>query len=62
MRASSKRPRVESSDVAPPLASSIGDAMAEEEPINHAADPDVPSPPTLDDSDIRCMLETVMTV
>ena len=57
MRASFKRPRVESSGVAPPLPSSTGDTAAEE-----SVDPAVPPPSTLDDSDIRRMLETVMTV
>ena len=60
MRASSKRPRVESSGVAPPSPSSIGDIMAEEfvDPTATA----VPPPSTSDDSDIRHMLETVMTI
>ena len=57
MRASFKRPRVESSGIAPPLPSSTGDTAAEE-----SVDPAVPPPSTLDDSDIRRMLETVMTV
>ena len=57
MRASFKRPKVESSGVAPPLPSSTGDTAAEE-----SVDPAVPPPSTLDDSDIRRMLETVMTV
>ena len=61
MRASSKRPMVESSGVAPPLPSSTGDTLAEEsvDPVAAAA---VPSPFTSDDSNIRRMLETVMTV
>ena len=64
MRASSKRPRVESSDVTPPPPSFTGDATVEE-PVDHAADADaanVPPPPTSNDSDIRRMLETIMTV
>ena len=64
MRASSKCPRVEPSGVAPPPPSSTGDTTAEE-PVDHAADADaadVPPPPTSNDSDIRRMLETVMTV
>ena len=64
MRASSKRPRVESFGVAPPPPSSTGDTTAEE-PVDHATNAtaaDVPPPPTSDDSDIRRMLETVMTV
>ena len=61
MSASSKRPRVEPFGVALPPPSSIGDTTAEE-PVDHAVDADVPPPPTSDDSDIRCMLETIMTV
>ena len=60
MRASSKHPRVESSGVAPPSPSSIGDTTAEES-IDLAAAV-VPPPSTSDDSDIRHMLETVMTI
>ena len=62
--ASFKRPRVEPSGVAPPPPSSTGDATVEE-PVDHANDAvavAVPPPPTSDDSDIRRMLETVMTV
>ena len=61
MRASSKRPRVESSSVAPPPPSSTSDTTAEES-IDPIADTTVPPPFTLDDSDIRCMLETIMIV
>ena len=65
MRASSKHPRVESSGVAPPPPSSTGNATAKE-PVDHADDAAVaaavPPPPTSNDSDIRRMLETVMTV
>ena len=66
MRASSKRPRVEPSSVAPSPPSSTGDTTAEE-PVDHvvdaaAATANVPPPPTLDDSDIRHMLEIVMTI
>ena len=61
LRASSKRPRVESSSVTHPSPSSTGDATAEES-VDHAAAADVPPPPTSDDSDIWRMLETVMTV
>ena len=65
MRASSKCPRVEHSGVTPPPpSSSTGDAMAEE-PVDLAVDAatvDVPPSFTLDDSDIRRMLEIVMTV
>ena len=60
MRASSKRPRVEPSSVAPPPPSSTGDTMAEEFVDPVAAN--VPPPFTLDDSDIRHMLETIMTI
>ena len=65
MKASSKRLRVEPSGVAPPPPSSTGDATAKE-PVDHADDAAaaavVPPPPTSDFSEIRCMLETVMTV
>ena len=60
MRASSKHPRVESSfNVAPPPPSSTGDPSVEVyvDPTAAAAPPFC----TSDDSDIRCMLETVMT-
>ena len=63
MRASFKCPRVETSGVAPPSPSSIGDTM-DTESVDPAAATvaDVPPPSTLDDSDIRRMLEIVMTV
>ena len=62
MRASSKRHRVETSGVAPPLPpSSTGDTTAEES-VDPAATTTVPPPSTSDDSDIRRMLETVITV
>ena len=64
LRASSKCPKVEPSSVTPPPPSSTGDATTEE-PVDHVADAataDVPPPPTSDDSDIRRMLETIMTV
>ena len=51
MRASFKRPRVESSGVAPPLPSSTGDTAAEES-VDPAVATAVPPPSTLDDSDI----------
>ena len=60
MRASFKRPRVETSGVAPPPPSSTCDITAEE-----SVDPTataVPPPSTSDDFDIRPKLETVMTV
>ena len=62
MKASSKRPRVESSSGAalPPPPSSSGDPIAEEyvDPVA-AVDP---PPSSLSDSSIRSMLDTVMTV
>ena len=61
MRASSKRPRVESSGVTPPSPSSTSDTTAEES-IDPVAAVPVPPPSTSDDSDIRRMLEIVMTV
>ena len=58
MRANSKCPRVESSGVAPPPPSSTVDTSAEA-----SVDPAVvPPPSTSDDSNILCMLETIMTV
>ena len=59
MRASSKRPRVESYSVAPSPPSSTGDTFAEASVDPTAA---VPPPSTSDDSDIHRMLETVITV
>ena len=60
MRASTKRHRVESSSgVAPPPPSSTGD------PAEVCVDPTAaatPPPSTSDDLDIRCMLNTVMTI
>ena len=61
LRASSKRPRVEPSEVAPPPPSSTSDTTVEET-IDHAVDADVPPPSTLDDLDIRRMLKTVMPI
>ena len=64
LRAISKRLRLEPSDVAPPPPSFIGDTTTGE-PVDHAADAtaaDVPPPPTSNDSNIRHILETVMTV
>ena len=61
MRASLKRPRIESSSgVAPPVPPFSGDPIAEE-----FVDPtatDAPPPSTSDDSSIRRMLDTIMTV
>ena len=61
LRASSKRPRVEPSGVAPSPPTSIGDTMVEAfvDPVAAAA---VPPPFTSDDLDIQRMLETVMTI
>ena len=59
MRASSKRPRVEPSGVAPPPPTSTGDTIAEESVDPVAV---VPLPSTSNDSNIQRMLETVMTV
>ena len=62
MRESSKRPRVKSSGVAPPPPpSSTGDTTAEDS-VDPAAATIVPSPSTLDDSDIQHMLKTIMTI
>ena len=63
LRAKSKCPRVETSSGAPPPPF-IGDTMAKEpvDPVVDVAAADVPPPSTSDDSDIRHMLETVMTV
>ena len=62
MRESSKRPRVEPSNTAPPPSSTgttSGEASAN--PVGGGAAA-VPSPSTLDDFDIYRMLKTVMTV
>ena len=61
MRASSKCPRVKSSGVAPPPPSFTGATSAEAsvDPVAAAA---VPPPSTLDDSNIRRTLETVITI
>ena len=61
MRASSNRPRVETSGVAPPPPSSTGDTTTKDF-VDPAATTDVPPTSTSDDSDIRRMLETVMIV
>ena len=62
MRVSSKRPRVESSSSAPPPSPplSLGDPAASEfiDPTAAAT----PPPFTLDDSSIRRMLDTIMTI
>ena len=62
MRARSKRPRVESSlgFAPPPPPPSLGDPIIEEFVDLTAAV--APSPSTSDDSSIRRMLDTVMTV
>ena len=61
MRVSSKRPRVETFGVAPSSPSSICDTIAEES-VDLVAAINVAPPSTSDDSNIRRMLETVMTV
>ena len=61
MRASSKRPRVESSGVAPPPPSTTSDTSTEAS-VNPPATAAIPLPSTLDDSSIQRMLEIVMTV
>ena len=59
MRASSKHPRdVPSGPAPPPSSTGTTSSEASVDP----ADAVVPPPSTLDDFDIRCMLETVMTV
>ena len=61
MRASYKRPRVESSSgVAPPPPPSLGDHTAEEY-VDLTAVVD-PPPSTSGDSSIRSMLDTIMTI
>ena len=65
MRASSKRPRVDSSSsgvapLPPPPPSSSGDLVVDE--FIDPTSADAPPPSTSDDSDIHRMLETVMTV
>ena len=61
MRASSKHPRVESSGVAPPPPSSTGDTTVKESIDLATTVVAVPPASTSDDSDIRYMLEIVMT-
>ena len=60
MKASSKRPRVESSSGAAPPPSSSGDPTAKEY-VDLTAVVD-PLPSTSGDSSIRSMLDTVMTI
>ena len=60
MKASSKRLRVESSTGVASQPPSLGDPTAEEF-VDPTAAVD-PPPPALDDSSIRSMLDTVMTV
>ena len=59
MRVGSTRSRGESSGVVPPPPSSIGADTAE---ASSTADADVPLPTTSDDSNIRHMLDHVLTV
>ena len=61
MKASSKRPRVESSSgIAPSPHPSSGDPIAEE--FVDSTDAATPPPSTSDDSSIHHMLDTVMTI
>ena len=60
MRAGSKHPRDEPSGVVPPPPISTGDTSVEASVALAVAT--VPPPSTLDVFDIRCTLETVMTV
>ena len=65
MRASSKRPRVETSGVAPPHPSFISDTTAEEsvDPAAAAiATTATPPPSNSNDLDIRRILETIITI
>ena len=61
LRVGPTRPRDASSGVVPPSPSSTGADMAEVFGAT-AADADVPPPTTLDDFDIRCTLDHVLTV
>ena len=60
MRVAHSRPRGASSSGVPPPPSSTGVDAAETS--GAAADDAVPSPTALDDSDIRCTLDHVLTV
>ena len=64
MRASSKRPRVESFGIAPPPPSSTSDTTVEEsvDPAATVVAAAIPPPSTSNDSNICHTLETVMTV
>ena len=64
LRPSSKRPRVEPSGTAPPTPSVTGTTSDETSanPVDDATAVAVPPPFASDDFDIRCMLETVMTI
>ena len=61
MRASSKRPRVESSSGAPPPPPSSGDPTAEDY-INPTAAVDPPPTSSSSNASLRSILKTVMTV
>ena len=61
MRAGSTRPRVEPSGAIPLPPSSTGAAQAKASSAI-AGDADIPPPTTLDDSDIRRMLDHVLTI
>ena len=62
LRASSKRPRVEPSSVAPLPPTSTSDTTADASVDLAAAAAAIPPPSTSDDSDIQRMLEIVMTI
>ena len=61
LRVAPSGPRGASSGDVPPPPSSTGVDAAETSDAA-AADADVPPPTTLDDSDIRCMLDHVLTI
>ena len=60
LRVAPSRPRGESSGAVPPPPSSTGADAAEASGV--VADADVPPPTALDDSDIRCTLDHVLTI
>ena len=62
LKASSKHPRVEPSSVTPPPPTSTSDTTAEASVDLTTVAAAIAPPSTLNDSDIRRMLETVMTV
>ena len=62
LRVAPPRTRGASSSSVPPPPSSTGTAAAETSGAAAAAEADVPPPTASDDSDIRCMLDHVLTV